>query len=71
MKEDSVNLNKNEHAEAFSRAQLFLKNYGFIEVGRIFTTAKEANACFEEAVGGQVLNWTGNQFFGSVRRART
>lgn len=60
---DSANPNKNELAEALRKAQLFLKNYGFIEVGRIFTTAKEANACFEQVVGGQILNWTGNQFF--------
>jgi hypothetical protein len=33
MKEASVNPNKNEHAEALRRAQLFMKNYGFIEVG--------------------------------------
>jgi hypothetical protein len=65
MKESSGNPNKNEHGEALRRAQLLLKNYGFIEVDRIFTNAREANAIFAHFVGGDILNWTGNQFYWS------
>jgi hypothetical protein len=56
MKESNAKSNKNEHAEALRRAQLFLKNYGYLEVDRIFTTAKEANAAFAQVVGGRILN---------------
>jgi hypothetical protein len=63
MKESSENPNKNDHVESLRRAQLLHKNYGYVEVDRIFTNAREANAGFAQVIGGQILNCTGSQFY--------
>lgn len=63
MEENSLNPNRNEYSEALRKAQLLLKNKGYVEFDQIFTNAKEANAGFGQVVGGQILNWLGHQFF--------
>jgi hypothetical protein len=53
----------NKNAEAFRRAQLYLKNYGYAGYDNIFTNTKEAVSSFARVTGGQLLNASGNEFF--------
>lgn len=63
MDDNNATPGKNEFSEALRKAQLLLKNKGYVEFDQIFTSAKEANAGFGQVVGGQILNFLDHQFF--------